>query len=132
MVSPFVTALPTMRSQVSVQITGNGVVCDVKRFTASKDNTGRENGSWNSLISGGVHETMWIQPYSVTRGGSANVSTQGVNAETTHIGYQVYGGTAMIPKDRVIATGSAFAYDVVDVQNYDTHNEILLKQVRRV
>lgn len=124
--------LAAMRSQIDAQIAAWGVVCDVKRFAETADNTGRKTGAWASLVSGGVNETMWIQPFSGRFGGSSDIATQGLNAETTHVAFQTHGGTALVPKDRVIPAGETFVYDVIDSQTHETHKEIMLKQVRRV
>ncbi len=124
----YTAALPAMRAQITAQIQGNGVACTVTRFSGTKDATGRIPGSYATV---GSPETMWIQPYSISRGGSAMMQAQGVLGETTHIGYQIHGGAALIPKDRITASGETYVYDVVDQQIFDTHNELLLKQVRR-
>lgn len=123
-------ALPSMRTQISAQITGNGAPCDVLRFSSTKDASGRQVGSYASILSG-TPETIWIQPYSIAKGGSAMTNSQGILGETTHIGFQTHAGVALIPKDRINQSGETFAFDVIDQQNFDTHNELFLKQVRR-
>lgn len=131
MTTAFKAALPAMRAQITAQIQGNGASCDIQRFNQTTDESGRKVGAYESIM-GSATETIWIQPYSIARGGSANMQPQGVSAETTHIGYQVWGGVGLIPKDRIAVTGEAFVYDVVDQQIFDTHHELLLKKVRRV
>lgn len=120
-----------MRAQIDTQINAWGVVCDIQRFSPSTDGAGRKTGAWASLVSGGVDETIWIQPYTSTRGETSDIAPQGLNAETTHIGFQKHSGTALVPKDRIVPSGAAFVYDVVEAQVHETHVEILLKQVRR-
>ncbi len=122
-----------MRAQINTQIAAWGVVCDIQRFSPSTDATGRKTGAWASLVSGGVHETMWIQPYvAAARGGNSDIAPQGLNAETTHIAFQTHTGTAMIPKDRIVVSGETYVYDVLESQIHETHKEVMLKQVRRV
>lgn len=128
----FTAALPAMRAQIEAQITGNGVVCDVTRIVGTADNTGRKTGAWASLVSGGVAETMWIQPFTGRFGGASNIALQGLNAETTHVIFQKHNGTQLIPKDRIVPAGGGFVYDVIDSQTHETHRESMVKQVRRV
>jgi hypothetical protein len=124
------SALPltVMRAQVESVIEANGVSCDVQRLSASRTPSGKLSGSFVSLASGGVDEVMWIQPV----GGDSTVRVQGVSAETTHIAYQVYGGTSLVPKDRIVPSGAEFEFDVIRAYTRETHREAELKQVRRV
>lgn len=121
-----------MRAQIETQIVGNGVVSDVKRFTGTVDNTGRKNGDWVSLVSGGVDEVIWIQPMTGRFVGMSNVAPQGLSAETTHIAFQKHSGTVLIAKDRIVPSGSEFVYDVIASSTHETHRETMLKQVRRI
>jgi hypothetical protein len=128
----FTDALTGMRAQAAAQIQGNGVNCDVKRATLTTDGTGRKLEVYNSLVSGGVNERMWIQPFTGKFGGNSAIQVQGRYAETSHLAFQAWGGVALIAKDRIMPSGGTFVYDVIESQLFETHRETMLKQVRRV
>lgn len=123
----FADARTGMRSQVATQILGAGVLCDVLRFSPTKDSTGRQVGTYVTLTSGGVDEIIWIQPIS----GVSDVQEQGISAETTHYAYQVWGGTDLRPTDRIFPSGGTYVYDVIRPQIFETHRRAEVKQVRR-
>jgi hypothetical protein len=119
--------LAAMRAQFQSVLNDWGVSCDVLRLVATKNAAGKLSGAYASLVSGGVDETIWIQPV----GGESNISNAGLNSETTHLAYYRFSGTALVAKDRILPSGSEFAFDVIRAYTRETHREAELKQVRR-
>lgn len=121
----FASARTQMRSRAATQIQGNGVAVQINRFTPTTDPTGRKTGSY---VSTGASEMMWIQPFS----GGADVVEEGIQAETTHLIYQAWSGTALQASDRLAVSGDPYVYDVVRADVFETHRRAQAKQVRRM
>ena len=118
--------LSVMRAHIDSVITANGSLYTVQRLSATKNDAGKHSGSF-ATISGGTSVRLWIQRV----GGISRVAPQGLSAETTHMGFQSRSGVALVPKDRISKSGTAYVWDVIRVLEYETQNEIELKQVRR-
>lgn len=121
MSSPFTTG---MREDTKSLIIEWGINCDISRLVATLNAQGKLSGSFVNQISG---EILWVQPV----GGGSKIENQGIDEQTTHIAYQDYDGFAMKAKDRVLASGGTFEYDVVRVHLKEAQRVNELKQVRR-
>jgi len=115
--------LAAMRAQFNSLLSGQGwgSLCAVTRLSGTVDSAGHISGSFASLASS---VRIWIQPIA----GRSSIDNKNLNAETTHLGFQKYSGTALRPKDRVLPSGETYSYDVIRAHVFDSHRMCELKQ----
>lgn len=116
--------LSEMRAQMDAVMDDWGMNCAVSRFTpGATDAAGHLTaGTYTSIA---TNEPIWIQ----TVGGTSRIRDYGLNAETTHLGFQKFSGLALQAKDRVLPSGSVVAYDVVRADVMESHRMAELKLV---
>ena len=93
----------------------------VTRLSGTADTEGEITQATTILASG---ERIWIQALA----GRAQISTMGLNAETTHLAFQKLAGVALRAKDRILPSGETYVYDVIDAHVLETHR---MAQVKR-
>jgi hypothetical protein len=115
--------LQAMRNQFNSLLSGQGwgTLCRISRLSGTADTRGHMSGSFVTLQSGA---RIWIQALA----GRSSIDTKNLNAETTHLAFQKYSGTAMRPKDRVLPSGETYSYDVIRAHVFESHRMAELKQ----
>jgi len=113
-----------IRAEAAAEIDAWAIPCNVLRYVASTDASGRKTGSY---VSQTTTEKLWIQP----AGGGADTREFGISAETTHLAFQNYSGFVLEAKDRIVPSGQTYAYDVIRALVYESHRLSELRQVPR-
>lgn len=119
-----VAPLAQMRAQVDDVIDDWAVACAVSRFApGTTDGAGHLTAGTFTQIA--ASELVWLQPV----GGTSRVREAGLDAETTHLAFQKWGGVALSPKDRLLPSGQSIAYDVIKVFVHESHRMAEVKLV---
>ena len=113
-----------MKLDISGLIDDWGVNTVILRKSTVQTSSGRFSGVYSAVLSG----TLWVQPR--TDGGMSVRITGGLLDETTHVA--ISRKTLSIQAaDRLLPSGSAYVYDVLDTDEDPTHNTIQLRRVKR-
>jgi hypothetical protein len=92
--------------------------CQVQRFVATTDDTGREAGAFQAVA---VDEPIWIQPISA---GDATVEEKGLDSRTTHLAFLRWNGFELEPLDKIYDTDETSItreYDVIRAHLKESH-----------
>jgi len=115
---------PSMRDEIRKLVEDWGKNSRITRFISTTDDTGRESGSFQTQA---ASEKLWIQPI----GGFSDVKEQGLDEQTTHLAFQLWSGTSMEAKDRILPSGNTYEYDVIRHHVKESHRVSELKLVVR-
>ncbi len=112
-----------LRTQFKNLISGQGwgSLCRVTRLSGVADSAGHISGSFATLVSG---ERIWLQAIA----GRSSIDNKNLDAETTHLAFQKWSGTALRPKDRVLPSGESYVYDVIRAHLLESHRMAEVKQ----
>lgn len=116
--------LPSMREDISGLIDDWGVEVSILRRVGTLDDAGRNSVNYATV---GTDE-MWIQPMSPERRARMQ---GGVVAAVSHIGVKRYASFGVKKEDRIASPSEAYVYDVTDVENWPTHQNIYMNLVKR-
>jgi len=112
------TVRDDIRSEYHAELLNWVRPCQVQRFVAVTDATGRESGTFQSVA---VDEPMWIQAVSQ---GDSEVEEKGLDARTTHLAFQKWDGFPLEPFDKIYDTdeqGYPHEYDVIRAHLKESH-----------